>query len=146
MENFTTSKLEDLRIAFNLFDLDGDGRISRDELKQCLKIINDDWSEDEIDEIIHNINPDDDYIEFHHFLILFNDKKEYKCDDALFDAFKIFGKKNNGNITLEQMKYLICNFCVTLSAEEKEQLINVLQLECEDSINFENFCKILRLR
>jgi Ca2+-binding EF-hand superfamily protein len=146
MENFSKNKLEDMMVAFNLFDLDGDGKISKYELKEGLKILNLELSNNDIDDIIKNINGNDDFIEFEDFIFLFVDKKEYKQDEALFDAFKIFGKKNNGNITLEQMKYLINTFCNTISREEKELIILELYKECEESVSFEAFCKVFNFK
>jgi Ca2+-binding EF-hand superfamily protein len=144
MENLSMNKLEDLKMAFNLFDLDGDGFISKDELKEGLMIIYPDISDKDVNEIM-DARSSTESINFENFVNMFADRKEYKTDDALFDAFKIFGKKNNGNITLEQMKYLVNTFMTNLTVEEKNLIINEFNRECDDSISFEAFVKILKL-
>ena len=51
---------KELREAFKVFDRDGTGTISRDELKDVMKSLGEDLTEDEIDEMLKLADKDGD--------------------------------------------------------------------------------------
>jgi Ca2+-binding EF-hand superfamily protein len=144
MENFSESRLKELKAAFNIFDTDGDGIISKEELQSIfLRLGNTDLTDSDIDEIIKYWNPNGDKLEFEHFVMLFIDRKENKNNEMLFEAFKIFGKSNSGNLSMDQLKYLIYNYCFSLSKHEKDTLI--AEFGNSESINFDTFLNVFKL-
>jgi Ca2+-binding EF-hand superfamily protein len=50
---------EELIEAFKVFDMDSSGRISTDEIKKILRKVGDKVSDDEIEEVIRDIDPDE---------------------------------------------------------------------------------------
>ena len=65
-----------MRHVFAIFDKNGDGHISRSELKTAMRKINENFSDREIDEIIAEADLDDDgEVNFKEFKILCLNKK-----------------------------------------------------------------------
>ena len=67
-------KDEEMREAFKMFDLDGDGLIDANEIKQGMKIMGEEVTDEEVLEIMKDLDVDGDgfvnYTEFHNMMIL----------------------------------------------------------------------------
>ncbi|MAG86047.1 MAG: calcium-binding protein [Flavobacteriaceae bacterium] len=59
-QQYTKALEEEVRVAFEFFDLDGDGYISMAELKEVALELGEELSEDEIDEMIREADVDGD--------------------------------------------------------------------------------------
>ncbi len=51
---------DDLKKRFEMFDKDGDGRITADEVRAILKQLGDELSDDEVNEVIREADTDGD--------------------------------------------------------------------------------------
>ena len=61
---------------FAIFDKNGDGYISKSEMKSAMKKMNENFSDAEIDQIIQDADLDDDgEVNFHEFVVLMNQSK-----------------------------------------------------------------------
>ena len=86
--------------AFSLFDEDGGGDISTDELANVMRSVGQSPTEIELQEIIKLVDEDNSgSIDFQEFLILMARKlKESDTEEELFEAFRIFDTESNGLI------------------------------------------------
>ncbi|EEB06622.1 myosin II regulatory light chain Rlc1 [Schizosaccharomyces japonicus yFS275] len=53
----TTSQIQELKEAFALLDKDGDGVVDRDDLKSMLTSLNQDASDEALDQMLSEVNP-----------------------------------------------------------------------------------------
>ena len=60
MTNHLSSSEDDIKEAFRVFDADGNGMISAEELKSMLLSTGEETNEEEIEEMIRSIDADDD--------------------------------------------------------------------------------------
>ena len=65
MNNLSDEQIAEYKEAFSLFDKDGDGTINIKELKTVMKSLNQNYSDDEIKNMIDNVDINGDgFIDF----------------------------------------------------------------------------------
>jgi calmodulin len=79
-------------MAWELFDDDHSGQIDSNELLNVLKKLGLNPTEEELQEIIHDIDKDNDgTIDYSEFLRLMSNKlKDAQTEEELLEAFKVF--------------------------------------------------------
>jgi calmodulin len=79
-------------MAWELFDDDHSGQIDSNELLNVLKKLGLNPTEEELQEIIHDIDKDNDgTIDYSEFLQLMSNKlKDAQTEEELLEAFKVF--------------------------------------------------------
>jgi Ca2+-binding EF-hand superfamily protein len=137
----------ELRTAFQLFDKDKDGLISRNELKKAIIELGHDCKEEDIDEIF-KLYDCKDGIEFHTFLEIAYEKKfcTKSLELDLIETFKIFDRDNMNYITSVDLKYILKNFCKTLSPNEIDMLMKEVDPRGDGEITFEQFVKLILMK
>ncbi|KAL8105032.1 hypothetical protein AgCh_028991 [Apium graveolens] len=98
--------------AFSLFDKDGDGCITIEELATVIRSLDQNPSEEELQDMISEVDADGNgTIEFVEFLNLMAKKmKETDVEEELKEAFKVFDKDQNGFISATEVIYASQSF------------------------------------
>lgn len=137
VHTLTEIQIEEFREAFNAFDKDGGGSIDKFELMDLFKSLGQNPSEEELDNMIRCADTDGNgTIDFYEVrmpraayaachaltmassrwaqfstlmahLMFSQDSKEAKCE-RLRAAFKIFDTDNNGTISTDEMRNIMC--------------------------------------
>ncbi|PHT38976.1 Calmodulin-3 [Capsicum baccatum] len=131
--------------AFNLFDKDGDGCISVEELATVIRSLDQNPTEEELQEMINEVDVDGNgTIEFTEFLNLMAKKiKEIDGEEELKEAFKVFDKDQNGYISATELRHVMINLGEKLTDEEVEQMIREADLDGDGQVNFDEFVKMM---
>ncbi|KAF3627290.1 Calmodulin-3 [Capsicum annuum] len=131
--------------AFNLFDKDGDGCISVEELATVIRSLDQNPTEEELQEMINEVDVDGNgTIEFTEFLNLMAKKiKETDGEEELKEAFKVFDKDQNGYISATELRHVMINLGEKLTDEEVEQMIREADLDGDGQVNFDEFVKMM---
>uniref|UniRef100_A0A7N1A5M2 EF-hand domain-containing protein n=1 Tax=Kalanchoe fedtschenkoi TaxID=63787 RepID=A0A7N1A5M2_KALFE len=139
-------KINEFREAFSLFDKNGDGCITIEELATVIRSLDQNPTEEELQDMITEIDCDGNgTIEFNEFLSLMAKKiKETDAEDELKDAFKLFDKDENGYISATELRHVMINLGEKLSDEEVEQMIREADLDGDGQVNYEEFVKMMR--
>ena len=97
-----TEQIAELKEAFQLFDRDGDGTISTDELGIVLRSIGQNPTDKQIEDMIAEVDEDNNgYCEYDEFLLLMSKKiNEGQMDEEMMEAFKTFDNNAKGYISL----------------------------------------------
>merc|ERR1719150_2510366 len=84
--------IADLKEAFSMFDINGDGTIELEELQQVMKKLGQNPSKNELKEMINSVDDNgDNEIDFDEFLILMKSRiGERDPEKELKDAFAVF--------------------------------------------------------
>ncbi len=131
---------------FDKLDVNGNGKITKDELFIGLSLfIEDDNLKKDADEIFLNLDTDNNnYISYEEFIRAAIDKEIFLKEDILKFAFQYFDKDNNGNISIEELEMV---FKDNIKGKDcKEQLHSILRevdIYDEKDINFDEFIKIM---
>ncbi|MCD7466178.1 myosin I light chain Cam2 [Datura stramonium] len=131
--------------AFSLFDKDGDGCISAEELATVIRSLDQNPTEEELQDMINEVDADGNgTIEFTEFLNLMAKKiKETDGDEELKEAFKVFDKDQNGYISATELRHVMINLGEKLTDEEVEQMIREADLDGDGQVNFDEFVKMM---
>ncbi|GFP85821.1 calmodulin-like protein 11 [Phtheirospermum japonicum] len=128
--------------AFSLFDKDGDGCITIEELATVIRSLDQNPSEEELQDMINEVDSDGNgTIEFAEFLNLMANKlKETDAEAELKEAFKVFDKDQNGYISANEV---MINLGEKLTDEEVAQMISEADLDGDGQVNYDEFVKMM---
>ncbi|XP_057959223.1 calmodulin-like protein 11 [Malania oleifera] len=138
-------QIVEFREAFCLFDRDGDGRITVEELATVIRSLDQNPTDQELQEMITEVDADGNgTIEFTEFLSLMARKmKETDAEEELREAFKVFDKDQNGYISASELRQVMINLGEKLTDEEVEQMINEADLDGDGQVNYDEFVKMM---
>ena len=112
--------------AFNLFDKDGDGLISTQELGTVMRSLGQSPTEAELQYMIHEVDSDGSGgINFNEFLTLMvrDDRTPESIEMEIREAFRIFDKDANGFVTIDELKHVLTNLGEKLTDDELEDML-----------------------
>ncbi|KAK6913986.1 EF-hand domain, partial [Dillenia turbinata] len=141
----TEEQIVEFKEAFSLFDKDGDGCITIEELATVIRSLDQNPTEEELHDMINEIDTDGNgTIEFVEFLNLMAKKvKETDAEEELKEAFKVFDKDQNGYISASELRHVMINLGEKLTDEEVDQMIKEADLDGDGQVNFEEFVKMM---
>ena len=137
----------ELRSAFNLFDLDNDGKITLEELGAIFSVMGEALTYKELRSIIKEANSeamDKDYITFEDFCFVMNSKmSDNATERELAEAFKVFDREGNGYITTQELKHVMLKVADELTEEEVDAMIKQADVNGDGQIEYEEFIALL---
>ncbi|XP_076449600.1 neo-calmodulin-like isoform X3 [Babylonia areolata] len=156
MESFEKKKpspklVAELREAFRLFDKDGDGSISTDELGTVMRNLGQFPSLDELNTMLKEIDIDGDgTFSFEEFVQVManmgglNEQSEEDEEEELRQAFRVFDKSGCGYITPSDLRAVLQNIGEDLTEEEIDEMIAEVDIDGDGRIDFEEFIACMR--
>ncbi|KAI4369662.1 hypothetical protein MLD38_018082 [Melastoma candidum] len=141
----TEEQITELKEAFTLFDKDGDGCITMEELATVLRSLDQNPTKKELQEMIDEVDSDGNgTIEFGEFLALMANKiKDTDAEEELKEAFKVFDKDQNGYISATELQHVMINLGEKLTDDEVEQMIREADLDGDGQVNYEEFVRMM---
>ncbi|XP_075264423.1 neo-calmodulin-like, partial [Convolutriloba macropyga] len=107
--DFTDDLIQEWREAFRLFDRDGDGSITVEEIGTVMRSLGQHPTNNELIEMIKDVDIDGSHtIDFNEFLYMMAKKmRDTDSEEELRSAFKVFDKDNKGEIDVEEMRNIL---------------------------------------
>ncbi len=141
MVKLSEEKIAEFRCAFQLFDKDGNGRITTDELGEILEKLRYNPTEDDLKDMIKDIDTDKNgVIEFQEFLQLMSHKiRDHDSEEEMLEAFKIFDRDNNGYITKEDFSIVMNHLGEVMLDDELEEMMRDNDDDGDGQLNYEEF-------
>ncbi|KAL3890968.1 hypothetical protein ACJMK2_003234 [Sinanodonta woodiana] len=146
MGEVTEENIKEIKGAFDIFDMDKDGKLSHGELRSVMRLLGLLCSEKELDTIIHDMDSDGngfvEYKEFESYAIA-NDllRKSNELDYELLDAFKYFDKDGNGYIDRDELKAVLTQFGDKMTEEEVDNVLHEADTNGDGRIDYPEFCE-----
>ncbi|XP_076110387.1 neo-calmodulin-like isoform X1 [Mytilus galloprovincialis] len=138
--------LPELREAFRLFDKDGDGSISTDELGTVMRNLGQFPSSDEISQMIKEIDIDGDgTFSFEEFVQVManmggiSEQSEEDEEEELRQAFRVFDKSGCGYITASDLRAVLQCIGEDLTEDEIDEMIAEVDIDGDGRIDFDEF-------
>ncbi|KAG8793855.1 hypothetical protein FRC12_001304 [Ceratobasidium sp. 428] len=138
-------QIAEYKEAFSLFDKDGDGTISPEELGTIMRSLGQKPSEDELQVIIKRVDLDcNGTIDFEEFLTMMDGMMQgTSMDDEMREAFQVFDKDGSGQISAEELKGMMASLGERLSDSEVQQMIEEADTDGDGQISYTEFVKML---
>lgn len=117
--------------AFALFDKDGDGSITIEELGTVMRNLGQKPTEESLRQMINEVDADGSgTIDFAEFLTLMARKMKTKDSEAeILEAFKVFDTDGSGKISASELRQVMTRLGEKLSDEEVEEMIREADLD-----------------
>lgn len=145
MEGLNKEDRERFREHFNLFDKDGNGKITVKELGIALWSIGYTPNERELNAIIDDFDANGSgTIEFEEFVDVALKKLSVPLTEhELKDAFTMFDKNGDGHITAAELKSLLTTMGERLTDEEAQEFIDDADTNGNGSLELDELAAIL---
>ena len=149
--------LKELTEAFQFFDLNGDGKISKEELGSVVRSLGEKITDEGLDRLVKEVDADGDgYINLHEFIelntramqleVVGSSTTEDECcrrdagQEALVSAFNVFDLDKNGVISAEELHRVLVGFGdKKISLQDCRCMINVVDEDGDQMVNFREF-------
>ncbi|XP_056021983.1 calmodulin-alpha-like [Ostrea edulis] len=130
---------KDFKETFNLFDKDGDGTISTNELAMVMRSLGQNPSDAELEKMLKGVDEDGNgSIDFEEFVLMMADKLERSnTEDEIREAFKLFDKDDNGYISVSELKNILTETGEKITPEEANELIKAIDKDGDGKIDYE---------
>ncbi|CAK7345400.1 unnamed protein product [Dovyalis caffra] len=151
----------ELKRVFATFDKNGDGFITKQELRDSFKNIRIFMTEKEVEETVVKVDSNGDgLIDFEEFCILCkaigvqgqggDDEKEGGVgggEGDLKDAFDVFDKDKDGLISVEELGLMLCSLGLKEGrrVEDCKEMIRKVDMDGDGMVNFDEF-KMMMMR
>ena len=144
-DKFTEKQMEEFKEAFSLFDKDGDGTITVEELGTVMRSLGLLPTEAEVIEIIKEIDTDGNgVIDFNEFLALMERKMTFwDGEEDIKEAFRVFDQDGNGVISSAELRKIMTCLGEKLTEEEVEEMIKEADLDGDGQINYQEFVTMM---
>jgi len=136
-------KIAEYKEAFDMFDKDGSGTISVNEIVKIMKNFGYPIKKSEAQKMISDIDDNSDgEIDFEEFVTLMEKQTntvEETEEELVLRAFKSFDKDHDGKITNYEFKYLLTQMGNKFSDEELNQLFTECNLDINGVLDYQDF-------
>ncbi len=155
-QDFGNQQFSEFKEAFSIFDKDGDGTVTSEELAVVLRSIGLNPSKRELQGLIKEADVDgNNTIELNEFLALMAKKmvrQEYDAgrnDDVTMTeqeiekTFKVFDRKGKGFICADEIRQVGALYGETLSDDDVKQMIKEADHDGDGRVSYDDFVKMM---
>lgn len=140
------NQIEKLRDAFIKIDQNGDGTLTKDELKSGISQINSTGlSEEDFNQAISLMDTNNNgVIDYTEFIAACMGSYGYLKENQLKNAFEYFDRDGSGKITLEELKECLCNDDLLLNEDEIANIISEVDKDNDGAIDYKEFIEMMK--
>ncbi|CAI9117320.1 OLC1v1018690C1 [Oldenlandia corymbosa var. corymbosa] len=139
---------DELRRVFQMFDRNGDGRITKKELNDSLEKMGIFIPEKELEQMIEKIDVNGDgCVDIDEFGALYQTIMDERDEDEdMREAFNVFDQNGDGFITVEELKTVLQSLGLKQgrTMEDCKNMIMKVDVDGDGRVNFNEFKQMMR--
>ncbi|PLB53972.1 calmodulin [Aspergillus steynii IBT 23096] len=145
IEAINEEQICEFKRAFSLFDNDGDGQITRNELGVAMRTLGLNPSESELQDMIDEVDVDKSgTIDFPEFLTMMARRtKEQDLEEDISEAFKVFDRDDDGFISPEELRQVMISIGEKLTDGEIAEIIREVDRDGDGCIGYDEFLQLM---
>jgi len=147
-ENFvlTEDQKNEIREAFDLFDIDGSGSIDAKEIKVAMRALGFEPTKEEIKKMIADVDKDrSGTVEYSEFLEMMAVKMSQRdTREEILKAFRLFDDDETGKISFRNLKRVAQELGESIKDEELQEMIDEADRDGDGEINQDEFFRIMK--
>ncbi|XP_021743759.1 calcium-binding allergen Ole e 8-like [Chenopodium quinoa] len=140
------SDTAEVKKVFDKFDVNGDGKISADELIGVMKTLGSETSPEEVAQMMEEMDSDrDGFINLEEFADFCSKKVEgdESGSQELHDAFKMYDQDGDDLISAAELHLVLSRLGERCSVEDCEKMIQSVDSDGDGNVSFEEFRKMM---
>lgn len=146
--DLSEAQREEMREAFDLFDRDGSGGISFQELTCVMYALGQNITQAEALQLFQEVDTDNSgEIDFDEFIKMMSKRqqagKPLTEEEEIQRAFKLFDVDNSGTITAAELEKMMVNLGSDLTPDEVKLLIKEADYDGDGELDLEEFTKFM---
>jgi len=135
---------EDIDKVFRAMDANGDGKLSKAEIKNgYLEYFGKSLTDEQIDDMFAQVDADGNgEIDYSEFVVATMNEKNLLSNNKLHTAFKMFDKDGGGSISTDEIKQVL-SFGQNLDEAVVQQIIEQVDKNGDGEISYEEFAAMM---
>lgn len=145
-DELTTNQVSAYKELFDLFDANGDGSISIDELGHVFRIhLGKALADDDLCKIVEQVDENNSKtIEFNEFLALMASDTWADIEkNEIIKAFSVFDRNKDGYVDAEELRLALTTYGEAMSKEEADELLAIADLDNNGLIDYSEFLTVM---
>ena len=141
----TEEQISEFKEAFLLFDQDGNGNITADELGTVMRSLGHDPTDAELTDMINDVDTDGNgTIDLAEFIAMMARKlKEDDTEKEFMEAFHVFDKDGDGLISAAELRLVLASLGEESTEEEAEEMIREADTNGDGFVDYQEFVKMM---
>ena len=137
----TRAQVQEFKEAFDIFDVDGGGTITAEELGEVMKSLGQKPTRAQLEAMVREIDADGDgAIDFPEFLTMMLRKmNEGDPERELRDVFTVFDKDQSGTVSADELKSVMKVIGEKLTEQEIEDAIRLADTTGDGEVDYDEF-------
>ena len=142
------SQITDLKAAFTKFDVNGDGQLSHQELKDGIKSVPEiNLSFDDIEKAMSVIDSNNNgVIDYTEFIAACMYSQDYTQEKQIKQAFQYFDRDGSGTITADELRQCLQSEDQTLTDDDISKLIKEVDINNDGEVDYQEFLQMMRMK
>ncbi|KDP43843.1 hypothetical protein JCGZ_20853 [Jatropha curcas] len=138
----------ELRRVFQMFDRNGDGRITRKELSDSLENLGIFIPDSELTQMIDNIDVNGDgCVDIEEFGVLYQSIMDERDEEEdMREAFNVFDRNGDGYITVDELRSVLASLGLKQgkAVEDCKRMIMRVDVDGDGMVNFMEFKQMMK--
>jgi len=135
---------DEVRKIFSKFDKNGDGKISRSELKEMLSTLGSETTSEEVKRMMEELDQNGDgFIDLKEFADFHCTEPGKEDSTELRDAFDLYDLDKNGLISANELHAVLKKLGEKCSLNDCKKMISNVDVDGDGNVNFEEFKKMM---
>merc|ERR1712086_669278 len=136
---------ESIDKVFRAMDVNGDGKLSKEEIKNgYLEFFGKMMTDEDVDEMFAKVDADGSgEIDYSEFVVATMNEKNLLSNNKLQTAFKMFDKDGGGSISTDEIRQVL-SFGQNLDEKVVNDIIKQVDANGDGEISFEEFAEMMK--